>query len=115
MIDLLIRFLVGGAVVSFFAMLGDVLRPKSFAGLFSAAPSVALATIALTIHRNGKGFASLEARTMLLGAAAFLFYAVLVSYALRHYRVSALKAAIAMLPVWLVAALGSWLLLAGRW
>ena len=40
-----IRFLVGGVVVSLFAVLGDVLRPKSFARLFGAAPSVALATI----------------------------------------------------------------------
>jgi hypothetical protein len=29
--DYVIRFLAGGAVVSVFAILGDVLRPKSFA------------------------------------------------------------------------------------
>jgi hypothetical protein len=46
MTEYVVRFLVGGAVVSAFAMLGDVLRPKSFAGLFGAAPSVALATLA---------------------------------------------------------------------
>jgi hypothetical protein len=39
-----VRFLVGGILVSAFAMLGDILRPKSFAGLFGAAPSVALST-----------------------------------------------------------------------
>ena len=39
-----LRFVVGGVVVSAFSMLGDILRPKSFAGLFAAAPSVALAT-----------------------------------------------------------------------
>ena len=44
MTEFLIRFLIGGAIVSAFAMIGDVLRPKSFAGLFGAAPSVALAT-----------------------------------------------------------------------
>lgn len=115
MIELLIRFLVGGTVVSFFAMMGDVLRPKSFAGLFSAAPSVALATMALTIHKNGKSFAAQEARTMMLGAAAFLLYAVLVSFLLRHSRAGALKATMAMLPVWFAVALGAWLLLAGRW
>ena len=42
MTEYIVRFLVGGAVVSAFAMLGDVLRPKCFAGLFGAAPSVAL-------------------------------------------------------------------------
>ena len=47
MTEYLIRFLVGGVVVSAFAMLGDILRPKSFAGLFGAAPSVALATLGI--------------------------------------------------------------------
>jgi hypothetical protein len=41
--ELFIRFVVGGTVVSFFAVLGDLLKPKSFAGLLGAAPSVALA------------------------------------------------------------------------
>ena len=49
MIQILIRFLVGGAMVSVFALIGDVLKPKSFAGLFGAAPSVALATLGLTV------------------------------------------------------------------
>jgi hypothetical protein len=43
MTEYLIRFVVGGAVVSAFAVLGDVLRLKSLAGLFGAAPSVAMA------------------------------------------------------------------------
>ena len=53
MSELLIRFVIGGVVVSLFAMLGDVLRPKSFAGLFGATPSIALATVGLTIHHDG--------------------------------------------------------------
>jgi hypothetical protein len=46
------RFLVGGAVVSVFAIVGDRLKPKSFAGLFGAAPSVALSTLGLTGRRE---------------------------------------------------------------
>ncbi len=49
---LIIRFVVGGIIVSLFAALGDVLGPKSFAGLFGAAPSIALATVALTIRQK---------------------------------------------------------------
>jgi len=115
MIELIVRFLAGGAVVSFFAVLGDVLRPGSFAGLFSAAPSVALATLTLTIHANGKLYAGQEAKTMLLGAGAFLLYAALVSFVLRRCRPSALLTAIALLPVWFAVSPGSWLKLAGRW
>ena len=42
MMQLVLRFVVGGLVVSLFTVIGDVLKPKSFAGLFGAAPSVAL-------------------------------------------------------------------------
>lgn len=114
MTDLLLRFVVGGLVVSFFAILGDLIRPKSFAGLFSAAPSVALATVALTIHKNGKIYAAEEAKTMLLGCLAFLVYAVLVSFILRRFKPSAFIASFALLPIWFAISLGSWMVLSGR-
>jgi hypothetical protein len=38
--EILLRIVIGGAVVSAFAILGDLLKPKSFAGIFGAAPSV---------------------------------------------------------------------------
>jgi Protein of unknown function (DUF3147) len=73
--DLILRFVIGGIVVSAFAALGDVLKPKSFAGLFRAAPSIALATLGLTIAANGKMYAATEARSMIAGALVFLFKA----------------------------------------
>ena len=39
--EIILRFILGGAIVSAFAAMGDMLKPKSFAGLFGAAPSVA--------------------------------------------------------------------------
>jgi hypothetical protein len=42
-------FVAGGLIVSAFAILGDLLRPKSFAGLFGAAPSIALATLTMAV------------------------------------------------------------------
>lgn len=106
MTDLLIRFLVGGLVVSLFAILGDVLRPKSFAGLLGAAPSVALATVGLTIHKEGKLYAALEARTMILGAVAFLAYAALASLILRRRQMSSLATALVLMPAWFGVAFG---------
>jgi hypothetical protein len=32
--ELIVRFIVGGTVVCLFALLGEVLQPKSFAGIF---------------------------------------------------------------------------------
>jgi hypothetical protein len=53
MLEYGLRFLAGGIAVSVFAALSDVLRPKSFAGLFGAAPSIALATLLLTLSQKG--------------------------------------------------------------
>lgn len=82
--ELLIRFLVGGALVSVFALLGDLFEPKSFSGLFGAAPSVAIATLALTIHAHGAAYASTEARSMTIGALALFAYAASVSWSLQR-------------------------------
>ena len=70
MAELVLRFLIGGIVVSAFSLVGDLFKPKSFGGLFGAAPSVALATLALTIHNQGSSYAALEARSMIAGASS---------------------------------------------
>jgi hypothetical protein len=109
--EILLRFVIGGVVVSLFAMLGDVFRPKSFAGLFGAAPSIALATLGLTIMSKGRVYASTEARSMILGALAFCVYAAVASRVLQRRKFSALNTTVALLPVWFCTAMGAWLLL----
>jgi hypothetical protein len=108
MIQIIIRFLVGGAVVSVFALIGDVLKPKSFAGLFGAAPSVALATLGLTLATEGALYAATEARSMIVGAIAFFIFASLVSWILMRYPFRALWVTLAIMPVWFAVALGLW-------
>jgi hypothetical protein len=100
--------LTGNAVVSLFALTGDVLRPKSFAGIFGAAPSIALATIGLTIAKSGAQYASIEARSMVLGAAGFLAYAITVRYVVARYKPSTLLATISLMPVWAATSFGLW-------
>ena len=102
--EYIIRFLIGGMVVSAFAIAGNVLRPKSFAGLLGAAPSVALATLGLTITKNGVQYAATEARSMVFGAIAFAIYASMASSLLMKARWSALRVTALLLPIWLVAA-----------
>jgi len=108
MLQILIRFLVGGLVVSAFALLGDLLKPKSFAGLFGGAPSVALATLALTAAGNGASYAATEARSMIAGAVAFFVYAFLVTWLMMRYQPKAVYATVCSLPVWLGTAFGLW-------
>ncbi|HEY6456094.1 MAG TPA: DUF3147 family protein [Steroidobacteraceae bacterium] len=109
--DLVIRFVVGGGVVAAFAALGDVLRPKSFAGLFGAAPSVALATLGLTITSKGSSYAALEARSMMIGALAFVVYAHICARLLLRRTYHSALVTIAGLVPWLLLALGGWWLL----
>jgi hypothetical protein len=108
MTDLLLRFLFGGIIISAFAALGDIFRPKSFAGLFGAAPSIALATLGLTIAHQGPLYAATEARSMILGAVAFFVYASAASFLLMRYRPPALTVTFALLPLWLGISLGLW-------
>ena len=106
MSEYVIRFLVGGAVVSAFAMLGDVLRPKSFAGLFGAAPSVALATLGIAIYQHDADYGAVQSRAMMAGALALAVYSVVVCQLLVRARLRALPATLLSLVVWLVVAIG---------
>ena len=106
--DLLLRFVIGGMVVSLFALLGDVFKPKSFAGLFAAAPTVALASIALTQRKHGSAYVALETRSMIAGSAAFFLYAVACSFVLMRGKWKALPVSAALLPVWVISAAAIW-------
>ena len=106
--ELLIRFLVGGLVVSAFAGLGDILKPKTFAGLFGAAPSVALATLGLTFMTHGGSYAGIEGRSMVAGALALALYSVGVRWLLVHRKSNAMVAAGSMWLEWLGVAFALW-------
>jgi uncharacterized membrane protein (GlpM family) len=107
-LDLLVRFLIGGAVVIVFAVIGDVLKPKSLGGIFAAAPTIALATVCLSAHQHGTAYVSIEARSMISGAVAFFVYACVVSFLLMRYRPPSLVAAGALSPIWFAIAAALW-------
>lgn len=111
MSDLIIRFAIGGIVVSAFSVISSILKPSTFAGLFGAAPSVALATLALTFHKEGHAYAALEARSMLLGAVALAAYGWVTAMILFRARYKTLIVTSVTLIVWLGVALGSWFVL----
>ncbi|PYY00785.1 MAG: hypothetical protein DMG64_16130 [Acidobacteria bacterium] len=108
--DIAIRFIIGGLFVTAFAVIGDVFKPKSFAGIFGAAPSVALATLGLTIAKNGSDYAALEAHSMIAGAGALLVYCVIVTWLLKRKHLRALPATSSAIVAWFVVAFGAWYL-----
>ena len=106
MLEYSLRFLAGGIAVSGFAALGDTLRPKSFAGLFGAAPSIALATLLITLSQKGASFVAMESRSMIMGAFALAAYSWTVCVLLKKLLLSSWTATLAALIVWFAVALG---------
>jgi Protein of unknown function (DUF3147) len=106
MLEYGLRFLAGGIAVSAFAALGDALRPKSFAGLFGAAPSIALVTLLITLLQKGAPFAAVECRSMIVGAFALAAYSWVVCVLLKKFLLSSRAATMGALVVWFVVAFG---------
>lgn len=106
--ELLARFFIGGIIVSFFAVLAEMFSPKTFAGLFGAAPSIALATIGITVAGHGKAYAATEAHFMIFGAIAFACYALAVSRILKRYRPRSVTATVSLMPLWFAVSFALW-------
>jgi predicted signal transduction protein with EAL and GGDEF domain len=109
-VDTILRFLIGGLVVSVFAILGDMIKPESLGGVFAAAPTIAFATLSLTLHKHGAAYIAIEARSMVAGAIAFFIYACCVSFTLVRWRPKSLTATITLMPVWFATAAALWAL-----
>src|SRR5256885_8568544 len=107
MTEYIARFMIGGFAVSVFAMIGDVLRPKSFAGLFGAAPSIALVTLAIALWQHGSDYAATEGRSMMIGSLALGAYSWASCQLMIRFRQSALTATVIAVIVWFAVALGA--------
>lgn len=101
-----LRAIFGGTLVVVFAVLGEWLRPKSFSGLFAAAPSVALASLVITNVTHGAHATWLSALGMLAGAVALAAAAGVAIDAVKRF--GALRGALAAIAVWCVAAASLW-------
>ena len=107
-----IRFIIGGVAVSAFSALGDVFRPKTFAGLFGAAPSIAIATLLIAIYKEGPAYASTEGRSMIFGAVALCAYSWIACQLMKRYELASLPSTLLASVVWFGSALGlAWLVL----
>jgi uncharacterized membrane protein (GlpM family) len=81
-----LKGLAGGLLVVVFALLSESLEPKRFAGLFSAAPSVAIAGLVITLLDKGSGEAQKSTYGMIAGAVAMMAFGLMVLPLLRRQR-----------------------------
>lgn len=104
LLELGLRGVAGGLFVVVFALIAEVFKPKMFSGLFSAAPSVALASLLLTGLSMGSAKASLAATGMIAGALAMVACTAVAAYSV--WRLGALRGTALGWLAWLVVALG---------
>jgi uncharacterized membrane protein (GlpM family) len=102
-----LKAVVGGLAVVGFSLIGQGGHPKRFAGIFAAAPSVALASLAMTVVAKGPEATVPYAQGMLIGSAGMLAYC-LASLLLVN-RLHALVGSILAWLVWFVVAGGLYL------
>lgn len=104
--EYVIRFLLGGLIVSIFAVIGDLFRPRTFSGIFGAAPTVALATLGLAFSKDSISKISTEGRSMIIGGVALMVYSLVTAFILLKRKWPSLPAAALAYVVWFAVALG---------
>jgi hypothetical protein len=100
--EVLLKALAGGLFVLAFAALAQMIAPKRFAGVFSAAPSVALGSLLVTVAFSGAGDVAVSARGMQVGAVAFIAYCLAAVPLIKAW--GAWRGSAAALGVWAVTA-----------
>jgi hypothetical protein len=104
-VEVALKALAGGLFVLAFAALAQTISPKRFAGVFSAAPSVALGSLLVTLVFSGPGDVARSARGMAVGAVAFTAYCLVTVPLIRRW--GAWRGSAAALAGWAaVAGLG---------
>jgi uncharacterized membrane protein (GlpM family) len=104
-----LKALVGGLAVVGFSLIGQTGHPKRFAGLFAAAPSVALASLAMTVVAKGPEATVPYVQGMLIGSAGMLVYCLTSLYLIN--RLHALVGSILAWLAWFAVAGGLYLAL----
>jgi uncharacterized membrane protein (GlpM family) len=102
-----VKALIGGLAVVAFSLIGQAGHPKRFAGLFSAAPSVAVASLGITVITKRADGAIPYAAGMLIGSAGMLAYCLVSLYLIE--RLHALVGSIVAWLAWLVVVSGLYL------
>jgi len=103
--EVALKAVAGGLLVLAFAALAQIVTPKRFAGILSAAPSVALGSLLVTAMFKTQHDIALSGQGMVVGAAAFTVYCLLAIPLVRRW--GAWRGSAAALVGWgVVAAVG---------
>jgi hypothetical protein len=101
---LALRGLAGGLLVVAFALIAEVVDPKAFAGLFAAAPSVAIASLAITVLTESASKARESSIGMVVGGIGMAACCVAAVGSIS--RLKAIWGSLVAVMAWGVVALG---------
>jgi hypothetical protein len=87
-----------------FSLIAETLRPKSLAGVHSAAPAVALASLSITIVAEGPSTAALAALGMIGGAVAMVICCLAGADSVRAFK--ATRGSLFIVGSWVATAVG---------
>ncbi|GCF10298.1 DUF3147 family protein [Dictyobacter arantiisoli] len=109
LLEYLARFLAGGLLVCIFALISQICQPKQFGGFFSAAPSVFMAGLVITLCTKGAAHATLTAQGAIAGAVGMIFYCLVATPAIKRYKL--FPGLMGSLAGWFVVAFGTFAVL----
>lgn len=101
---LALRGLAGGTLVVVFALISEAVKPKAFAGIFAAAPSVAVASLTITVLTDGAAKARLSSMGMVAGGVGMALCCIVAVATIPQMK--ALKGSLVAIAAWLAVALG---------
>jgi uncharacterized membrane protein (GlpM family) len=100
-VEIVLKALIGGILVVAFAALAETLSPKRFAGVFAAAPTIAVGSLVVTVAYSGSSDARRACAGMVAGAAGFIAYCFLAPHVVRRF--GALHGSAITLTAWVGA------------
>jgi uncharacterized membrane protein (GlpM family) len=103
---LLVKALASGVLVVVFSLIAEAVRPRSFSGLFGAAPSIAIVSLLITETSKGAHAARQQSFAMMFGALALAVYCVVATDTIA--RLGAMRGSILAFGAWLAVAGASW-------
>lgn len=111
-LTLVVKGCLGGLFVVIFAALSEPLEPKSFAGLFAAAPSIALGALVVTGITKGTHSVQEQSSAMVFGAIAMICYCTTAVACVERF--GALRGSVVAFAAWGAVAGGSYLAFLAR-
>lgn len=97
-----LKGLAGGCFVVAFSLVSHAVQPKGFAGIFGAAPSIALASLLVTISDKGVDAARMQSFSMIFASFAMVAYCVTALWSVDRF--GALRGSAVAFVAWFAVA-----------